>query len=131
MNPVDLVLRVEACGGVLMLNGDRLRYGLPQEATALVEPLKQHRDEVVRILRQREKGVLRWLREFCAVANRGSANAQSLYRQYAAWSAHAVTYEAFLGVLAKRNWTTDECGMVAGLVLGADFAAACEYERLV
>lgn len=55
MNALELMQAVETAGGVLTLSGDRLRYGLPEEATALVDCLREHRDEIVRLLREQEE----------------------------------------------------------------------------
>jgi hypothetical protein len=38
----------------LTLNGDRVRYDVPKDARALVDALREHRDEVLRVLRDRE-----------------------------------------------------------------------------
>jgi hypothetical protein len=54
MNALDLVQAVEAAGGVLTLRGERVRYGLPEEAATLVEHLRKHKEEVATILRERE-----------------------------------------------------------------------------
>jgi hypothetical protein len=54
MNALELVQAVEAAGGVLTLRGERIRYGLPEEAATLVEHLREHKEEVATILRERE-----------------------------------------------------------------------------
>jgi hypothetical protein len=40
---------------VLSLSGDRIRYELPEDAAPLVEALRKHREEVIRVLRERER----------------------------------------------------------------------------
>jgi hypothetical protein len=50
-----LIQTIEAAGGVLTLTGDRIRYKLPEEAAPLVEILRKHREEVIRVLREREQ----------------------------------------------------------------------------
>jgi hypothetical protein len=53
MNAPELVRRVEYVGGALRLEGDRIRYDLPEEAEALLPELRQLRDEMFAFLRQR------------------------------------------------------------------------------
>jgi hypothetical protein len=54
----QIIQEVEAAGGVLKLDGDRIRYDLPRKASALVEILRQHRNEVLQVLRERERNRL-------------------------------------------------------------------------
>lgn len=56
MTPLEIVEQVTAAGGVLSLSGDgeRIRAELPEDALALVDVLREHRDEVIRLLRERE-----------------------------------------------------------------------------
>src|SRR5258705_9116984 len=54
MRPADDVIsRVEAAGGVLTLQGDRIRCRLPEDACLLLDELRARRDEVFGLLRQR------------------------------------------------------------------------------
>ena len=46
MTAPELIQTIEAAGGVLTLKGDRIRYELPEDAAAMVERLRQYRDEV-------------------------------------------------------------------------------------
>src|ERR1039458_6196339 len=55
MTAPELIERIEAAGGVLTLRGDRIRYELPEDATSMVEVLRQHRTDVIRVLRERER----------------------------------------------------------------------------
>ena len=50
---VELVERIESAGGVLILQGDCITYDLPPEID--VDELRAHRDEVVRVLQQRQE----------------------------------------------------------------------------
>ena len=50
---IELVERIESIGGVLILQGDSITYDLPPEID--VEELRAHRDEVVRVLQQRQE----------------------------------------------------------------------------
>jgi len=55
MTAPELVQTIEAVGGVLKLRGDRIRYELPEDAVPMIEMLRQYRDEVFRVLREREQ----------------------------------------------------------------------------
>lgn len=60
--------RIEAAGGAVVLEGDRIRCRLPGEARELAEELRAHKDEALLVLKQRAlippipKGVrlIRW-----------------------------------------------------------------------
>lgn len=54
MTAPELIDTIEAGGGALTLNGDRIRYELPEDAAPMVAVLRQFRDEVFRVLRDRE-----------------------------------------------------------------------------
>jgi hypothetical protein len=49
----DVIDRIEAEGGVLTLQGDRIRCRLPEDACLLLDELRAMRDEVFGLLRQR------------------------------------------------------------------------------
>jgi hypothetical protein len=51
----ELIHAIESAGGVLSLSGNRIRYELPEDAAALVEVLRKHREEVIRVLQERER----------------------------------------------------------------------------
>ena len=53
MTAPELIQTIEAVGGVLTLKGDRIRYELPEDAAPMIETLRQYRDEVVGVLRER------------------------------------------------------------------------------
>ena len=55
MTAPELIQTIEAVGGVLTLQGDRIRYELPAEAAPMIEMLRQYRDEVLGVLRERER----------------------------------------------------------------------------
>lgn len=55
MTAPELIQTIEATGGVLTLNGDRIKYQLPEDAVALVEMLRECRDDVFRFLKERER----------------------------------------------------------------------------
>ena|SRR5258708_7130693 len=51
----SVIERIEVAGGVLALNGERIRYQLPEDVAGLLEELRAHRDEVLLFLRMRER----------------------------------------------------------------------------
>ncbi len=55
MTAPELIQKIEAVGGVLTLNGARIRYELPEDAAPMIAMLRQYRDEVLRLLRERER----------------------------------------------------------------------------
>jgi hypothetical protein len=55
MTAPELIQKIEAVGGVLALQGTRIRYELPEDAAPMIEVLRHCRDEVFRILRERER----------------------------------------------------------------------------
>ncbi len=55
MNAPEVVRRIEEVGGTLSLNGDRIRYELPEDAAPMIEVLRQYRDEVFGVLRERRR----------------------------------------------------------------------------
>jgi hypothetical protein len=50
-----LVSTIESAGGLLMLRGGRIRYQLPESVAPLLDDLRTHRDEVIRVLRERQR----------------------------------------------------------------------------
>jgi len=50
-----VVERIEVAGGVLALNGQRIRFRLPEDAADLLDELRAHKDEVLLLLRKREE----------------------------------------------------------------------------
>lgn len=57
MNAPGLIRTIEAAGGVLTLKGDRIQYELPEDHASMVEVLRQHRAEVIQVLRDRERAL--------------------------------------------------------------------------
>jgi hypothetical protein len=53
MNALQLIQRIEDLGGVLRLNGDRVRYELPEDAETLLPELRRLRDDVRAFLKER------------------------------------------------------------------------------
>jgi hypothetical protein len=57
LNARDLIEAIEAVGGRLALNGEKIRYAIPEEAGDLIEHLRKQKPAVVEILRQRTESV--------------------------------------------------------------------------
>jgi len=57
VNVRELIANVHGLGGELALHGERIRYRLPRtpDAQRLVEELRARRQEIVAVLREREK----------------------------------------------------------------------------
>jgi hypothetical protein len=53
MNAPDVLEAVQNAGGSLTISGERIRYALPDSALWLVTELKQHREELIGLLRER------------------------------------------------------------------------------
>lgn len=51
----QLLEQVEGSGGALILDGERMRVRIPEDAAYLLDELRAHRDEVVLLLRSREE----------------------------------------------------------------------------
>jgi len=56
MRATELIATVEAVGGRLALNGERLYYDLPEQAESLIEQIRARRDEIYRLLTERQQG---------------------------------------------------------------------------
>jgi hypothetical protein len=50
-----IVQRIEVAGGVLALNGDHVRFRLPQDSAELLADLREHKHEIVLLLKKREE----------------------------------------------------------------------------
>lgn len=135
MTAVEAIQQIEAAGGVLALQGGRVAYDVPRESRALVDVLRQHRNEVLRLLQEREETdrrvVSRWLSVRCAVPKNPKlawASEKFLYRDYVSWCLLSgqvpIVAGLFAGNLAKFFQRTEDGWQ--GLCLAADRAQASE-----
>lgn len=92
MTAPQVIQQIEALGGTLALKGDRIAYDIPKAARVLVDVLREHRDEVVEVLRGRQESakqrLSRWMAAHCALTRNPAkvwGSAEALYRDYAAW----------------------------------------------
>jgi hypothetical protein len=128
----QIIQEIEAAGGVLTVSGERLRYELPEEAAFLVDVLRQHRDEVLLALREREKAatiqVSRWLGARSTRAQRAWGAEKFLYCDYTAWchqhNQSAYCRELFCAIL-NESFPRELNGW-QGICLAVDFARATE-----
>jgi hypothetical protein len=55
MNPVlELIERVQLAGGTLTVDGDGVHFVIDEDELPLIDELRVHRDEVLRILQERQ-----------------------------------------------------------------------------
>ncbi len=92
MTAPKVIQQIEALGGTLALKGDHIAYDLPKAACGLVDVLREHRDEVVQVLRGRQESakrrLSRWMAAHCALTRNSArvwGSEEFLYRDYAAW----------------------------------------------
>lgn len=52
MIAAELIRSIVSAGGVLQLDGDRVKYRLPADVAHLANELREHKPEVVELLRQ-------------------------------------------------------------------------------
>jgi hypothetical protein len=50
-----LIERIEVAGGELALNGEHIRFRVPEDAADLLDDLREHKDEVFSLLKKREE----------------------------------------------------------------------------
>jgi hypothetical protein len=135
MTAPRLIQEIEAAGGVLALKGDRITYDIPKAALALVDVLREHRDEVVQVLRGRREAdkqeMSRWMATRCAVPRNSAevwGSEKPLYRDYCAWCQHnrkaAISAEQF-GAILSESFERELDGW-KGLCLAVDFGAGKE-----
>jgi hypothetical protein len=127
---LQIIQEVEAAGGILTLNGDRIQYDVPNEARALVDVLRNHRDEVSQALRGRRDAVrqqvARWISTRCALSQRSWGSEKFLYQRYLAWSQRydpVPCPRELFGAILTESFHREGNGW-RGLCLAADFAAS-------
>jgi len=125
MTASELVALIEGAGGSVALSPDRqhVRCKLPRAAGSLLEQVRLHREEVLKLLKDghgqlaghtNERGqvasicdgglgpllvagiVGQWLRKRCVVAARCASNPQILYREFSSWANTTVLTTAAL-----------------------------------
>ena len=129
MNPVELVRAVEAVGGVLSIQEQRLHCEVPDQAAHLLPELREQRHAVAQLLQQRlGDSVQRWIAAECVSVSQVAGNSKILHREFVSWSGMQCSPEAFVAELERCGFAMLG-GMVDGLGLTSDLLALLEYER--
>jgi len=123
----DIVQQIEAAGGVLALNGNRIQYDVPKAAGALLDAVRVHRGEVLEVLRQRQETarehVSRWMGMRCTQSPQAWGAKKFLYRDFAAWCREhneAPDSRGLFSVILDESLEGDGGGW-RGLCLAMDF----------
>ena len=92
MTAAQVIQEIETAGGVLALKGDKITYDVPKAAHALVDVLRQCRDQVLQTLRERQAAakqqISRWMAARCTCPTnprRVWGSEKFLYRDYLGW----------------------------------------------
>ena len=126
MTASEIVQHIEAAGGVLALNGDRIQYDVPKAAGALLDAVRVHRGEVLEVLRQRQETarehVSRWMGMRCTQSHLAWGAEKFLYQDFAAWCQqhNAAPNRALFCAILNESFERDENGW-RGLCLAVDF----------
>ena len=129
-DPLDLLKKLDAAGAVLTIAAGKLGYQIPPAASPLLPELHRMRHDVAKILQARLASNLRcWRRAQGVACPIGSSSPAILYREFGRWSGYSCSQEEFIAELAKLGFPLAADGMIAGLILLEDFAAARAYEK--
>jgi hypothetical protein len=129
-----LVSSIEEAGGILTLNGDRLRCQFTKEAEPLLTELKRLRDQVVRLIRHRAEDaatrrqvlqdVIGWMERHCIADRACRCNPRILHREYCrANGFRDLAYQAFVSIMQEVGFAL-EGEMLVGIALTVDWDAA-------
>ena len=131
MTVKEAIRTVEASGGWLSLDGDKVRYLVPGEAADAMPTLRENRDLVIRTLKQRAGFLRAWVAEYCVGMRHAYTNPRILYCHYyhRVWLQGAMGYDSFLRELEQMGWPIDSSDMIDGLCLAEDFMAAVKIEE--
>jgi hypothetical protein len=129
-----LVSSIEEAGGILTLNGDRLKCQFTEEAEPLLPELKRLRDQVVRLIRHRAEDdatrrqvlqdVIGWTERHCISDKACRCNPRILHREYCrANGFRGLAYEAFVTIMQEVGFLL-EGEMLVGIALAVDWDVA-------
>lgn len=139
MTPAEqLVSSVEKAGGILTLNGDRLRCQLTEEAESLLPELQRLRDQVVKLIQSRTEDdasrrqvlqdVMGWAERHCIMHRACRCNPRVLHREYRrANGSRNVEYHVFVTIMQEVGFALDEGEMLVGIALAVDWDAANRF----
>jgi hypothetical protein len=123
-----IILEIEAAGGVLALNGDRIHYDVPKAIRALLDAVRVHRGEVLQVLRLRQETakqhVSRWMEMRCTQSHLAWGAEKFLYQDFAAWCQQhnaAPNSRGLFCAILNESFDRDENGW-RGLCLAVDFS---------
>lgn len=128
MTALELIDTVRSAGGMLTLNGEKIRATIPEDAAHLVDLIRAQRGAVIQVLHQRREALARWIATSCVCRKGVCTNPKFAYRQYQDWASGAVSYGEFIHTFEARGYRLESDGMIEGLCLAVDFLAACEWE---
>lgn len=160
MTAFELIATIKTVGGGVELSadGERVRCKLPRGVGGLLEQVRQHRNEILEVLRGCEKPtandqktehaacnlldvqpnqanfgdlVNQWLHDECVLSSRCASSPRGLQRAFSAWAnipLAAGTEEAFVKHLQMLTFAQEE-GMIPGLVSAADFLEAVRRDQ--
>lgn len=135
MTGAQILQEIEAAGGVLALNGERIQYDVPKAVRALLDAVRVHRGEVLQLLRQRhetaKQQVSRWMAVRCTQDRRAWSAEDFLYRDFAAWCHQHNEVSSSQGLFCAilDEWfERDDTGWL-GLCLAVDFAGFMRHRN--
>lgn len=134
-----LITRIEAAGGIVWAEGNALRYRIPADAEPLLSELRQHKTEILRMLRQPSESPADWAEDFhkwaiasCRFKDRCFGDIEELYADFCHWtSSHEsehCTRATFEDLLRQAGFLFAD-GSVSGLLLASSLPAE-EANRL-
>jgi hypothetical protein len=133
---LELIQTVEANGGYLRIDGEYLVIAPAEAAAPVMEELRQHKAEIIRLLQNRSEheaedpmdafGPGLWLLARCTLDNRWGTSIGSLYLDFWGWRKEAglpkPLPESFAQDIKEAGFQVED-GIVNGLVLKQDMEA--------
>jgi hypothetical protein len=137
----ELIHQVERLGGTLLVDGEWLLIRPKEAAAPLLEELRRHKAEIIRILRDRKSAETRapdkdslwnWLLEHCVLCDQASSGLGCLHLDFAGWCAaravpHPGSPDRFREMLHAESFESTEHSMgevmVLRLILRSDYEA--------
>lgn len=138
MTTAEIVTTIEASGGSLWRDGDRLRYRLPESALPLVEELRAKKPDILALLQEREmpdhdpaawaEDFHRWAMTRCRFKDRCFGETGALLSDFGEWATQhdsvPMRRETFEALLRDQGFFFAD-GLVYGLILAEDLKPGC------